>query len=205
MLATYADDTAVIATDDSAIIASSMLQRQLDLITIWLKEWKIKVNAEKSHHVTFTLRRENCPNINMNGRTISTVECVRYLGLHLDRRLTWKQHIKAKQTELKMKTGKMFWLLNRRSQLDLENKVLLYKAILKPVWTYGTLLWGTASHSNIEILQRYQSKTLRMIANAPWYVANKVIHTDLKIPFVKEEIKNIVRSIYTGWNIIQTY
>jgi hypothetical protein len=31
-------------------------------------------------------------------------------------------------------------------------------------------LWGTASTSNMEILERFQSKALRMIADAPWYV-----------------------------------
>jgi hypothetical protein len=33
----------------------------------------------------------------------------------------------------------------------------LYKAILKPIWTYGTQLWGTASTSNTEIRERFQS------------------------------------------------
>jgi hypothetical protein len=28
----------------------------------------------------------------------------------------------------------------------------MYKTILKPIWTYGIQLWGTASTSNIEIL-----------------------------------------------------
>ena len=65
---------------------------------------------------------------------------------------------------------------------------MLYKAILKPVWTYGIQLWGTASNSNIEILQRFQSKTLRSLIDAPWYVTNETIHRDLKIPTVKEEI-----------------
>lgn len=82
----------------------------------------------------------------------------------------------------------MYWLLGRKSELSLENKVKLYKCILKPVWTYGTQLWGTTSNSNIEILQRYQSKTLRCIVNAPWYVTNKQIHQDLKIPYIKDEI-----------------
>jgi hypothetical protein len=43
-------------------------------------------------------------------------------------------------------------------QLSLENKLLVYKVILKPVWTYGVQLWGTASNSNLEILERFQSK-----------------------------------------------
>jgi hypothetical protein len=38
------------------------------------------------------------------------------------------------------------------------------------------------------IIQRFQSKTLRAIADAPWYVSNLTLHNDLKIPFVNNEI-----------------
>jgi hypothetical protein len=38
-------------------------------------------------------------------------------------------------------------------------------------------------------LERLQSKALRMIVDAPWYVPNKVIRRDLQIPTVKEEIR----------------
>jgi hypothetical protein len=37
----------------------------------------------------------------------------------------------------------------------------------QPIWTYGLQLWGTASTSNIEILERFQSKALRMIVDSP--------------------------------------
>ena len=67
----------------------------------------------------------------------------------------------------------------------LENKLLIYKTVLKPVWTYGIELWGCASKSNIEIIQRYQSKLLRTMINAPWYVSNHTLHTDLRIPYVR--------------------
>ncbi|KAI5753871.1 hypothetical protein M8J77_004006 [Diaphorina citri] len=83
----------------------------------------------------------------------------------------------------------MYWLLGPKSKLSLENKVLLYKMILKPVWTYGIELWGCAKPSNINIIQRFQSKTLRSMLGAPFYVSNKTIHDDLKVPFVTEEIK----------------
>jgi hypothetical protein len=36
-------------------------------------------------------------------------------------------------------------------------------------------IWGTASASNTEILERFQSKALRMIVDAPRYVQNTVI------------------------------
>jgi hypothetical protein len=51
-------------------------------------------------------------------------------------------------------------------------------------------IWGMASStSNIEILERFQSKALRMIVDAPWYVPNTVIRRDLQIPTVTEEIR----------------
>jgi hypothetical protein len=84
----------------------------------------------------------------------------------------------------------MYWLLGRKSQLSLSKKLLLYKTILKPIWTYGIKLWGTASTSNIEILERFQSKALRMIVDAPRYVPNTLIRRDLQTPSVKEAISH---------------
>jgi hypothetical protein len=69
----------------------------------------------------------------------------------------------------------MYWLLGHKSKLSIINKVLVYKRILKPLWTYGIQLWGSASISNIEILERFQGKVLRMITDAPRYVPNTVL------------------------------
>jgi hypothetical protein len=84
----------------------------------------------------------------------------------------------------------MYWIIGRKSELSLEYKLLIYKTILKPIWTYGITLWDTASNSNIEIVQRFQNKVLRSIVNAPWYVPNTLLHTHLKIPTFKAEITN---------------
>jgi hypothetical protein len=54
----------------------------------------------------------------------------------------------------------------------------------------NSTLWGTASTSNIKILERHQSKSLHMIVDAPCYVPNTVIRRDLQIPTVKEEIRH---------------
>ena len=84
----------------------------------------------------------------------------------------------------------MYWILGRQSQLSMTNKLILYKVILNPVGTCVIQLWGTASESNIKLLQRYQFKTIRSIINVPWYIANGNIHKDLEMPTVKEEIKS---------------
>jgi hypothetical protein len=81
----------------------------------------------------------------------------------------------------------MYWFLGKKSSLSLENKLLLYKVITKPIWTYGIELWGCSSKSNVNIIQRFQSKTLRLIAGAPRYISNQTLHADLSITTVEEE------------------
>ena len=184
IIATFADDTALLASHANPIIASSTLQRGLDSMEKWFHKWGFKINERKSTHVTFTLRKQTCPQVSINNITVPNKDTVRYLGITLDRRLTWKQHITNKSEQLRDKLKKFYWLIGRRPNLSTQNKITLYKTVIKPVWTYGIQLWGPASNSNIEILQRFQLETLRSLINAPWYVTNETIDRDLKIPTV---------------------
>jgi len=61
----------------------------------------------------------------------------KYLDMTLDAKLLWKAHVKKKREQLGLKCKQMFWLVGRRSSLSIHNKMMLYKQILKPVWTYG--------------------------------------------------------------------
>jgi hypothetical protein len=38
-------------------------------------------------------------------------------------------------------------------------------------------------------MQRSQSKILRIITNAPWYVTNQTLHEDLNVPYITEVIQ----------------
>ncbi|PNF35987.1 hypothetical protein B7P43_G02293 [Cryptotermes secundus] len=188
-IATFADDTALLATDRDPAMASQFLQHHLDLLQEWFKKWKIRINQTKSSQITFTTKRTHCPPVTIDNLQIPVQTEVKYLGLHLDQKLTWQKHIKTKRQHLNLKVQQMSWLLGRKSKLSLENKILIYKCILKPIWTYGVQLWGCAKPSNTKIIQRLQSNVLRSITNAPWYVSNFTLHNDLQIPFVTEEIR----------------
>jgi hypothetical protein len=63
--------------------------------------------------------------------------------------------------------------------------------MLKPIWTYGLQLWGCAKPTSLNIIQRFQSKVLRSIVNALRYISNQSLHNDLKIPFIKDEIRRM--------------
>jgi len=104
-LGTFADDTTLFATHEDPTIASRNLQEHLHIIEKWLKKWKIEVNEPKSSHITFTLWKGHCPAISISQTIIPQTGAVKYLGLHFDCRLSWKEHIarKVKQIDLKQK------------------------------------------------------------------------------------------------------
>jgi hypothetical protein len=94
------------------------LQEHLHIIEKLLKKWKIKVNESKSSHITFTLRKDYCPAVNINQTFIPHTEVVKYLGLHFYCRLNWKEHIATKKNRLG----------NKRDQLVDRKKIpLIYR------------------------------------------------------------------------------
>ena len=86
-IATFVDDTALLASHANPIIASSTLQRGLDSMKKWFHKWGFKINEKKSTHVTFTLRKQTCPQASIYDITVPNNDTVRYLGMTLDRRL----------------------------------------------------------------------------------------------------------------------
>lgn len=193
-VATFADDTALMATGRDILESTSKLQIANNSISNWCKSWKIKLNETKSVHVNFTLKKiENQPNVTLNNIQVPIDNKAKYLGMTLDTKLRWKEHVKIKRKELDLKYRELYWLIGRGSTLSIYNKILIYNQILKPIWIYGIQIWGCAKQVHINSIQTFQNKVLRNIVNAPWYVRNTDIHRDLKIPFVRDEIGKFAR------------
>jgi hypothetical protein len=115
---------------------------------------------------------------------------VNYLGLHIGRRLAWRKLIFAKRMTLGMTITKMYWLFGRKSKLYTSNKILIYKAIFKTIWTDGIQLLDRASTSNTGILERFQSNVLGKTVDELWYMPKTVVRRDLQTPKVKAEIRH---------------
>lgn len=188
---TFADDTVFLFSDLKPEFVSLRIQAHINLIENWCDRWNIKININKCQHVTFTLNKSDCPPVTYKGELIPRASHVRYLGLYLDRRLTFKDHIDKKRKELDIKRKKFYYILNRNSPLSLKNKLLIYKVMLKPIWTYCLPLWGLASSSNIEKIQRFQNITLRVCTGAPNFLSNEDLHKDLSLTTVQEEIHKV--------------
>ncbi|VVC28684.1 Reverse transcriptase domain [Cinara cedri] len=140
----FSDDTAILSTSKNQLTATDNLQASINNIFARTRRWKIKINGDKSVHVNYTLRKtENIP-ILLSQTLIPQKDSAKYLGMHLDSRLNWKHHVRQKKIQVKEKIRKLYWLVGPHSELTIENKRLLYVAIIKPIWTYGIQLWGCA-------------------------------------------------------------
>jgi hypothetical protein len=181
--ATFADDTAVLATDSDPAIAAQKLQTNLLAIQNWFKKWRMKANGFKSIDVTLTTRKDTCPPVQVNNVQLPKNEEVEYLGLHLDRRHLAQTNFRKAETTRNHPHQNV--LITQMQVKTLQTTNFFYTK------QYSNQSGPTEynSTSNIEILESFQSKTLRMIVDAPWYVPNTVIRRDLQIPTVKEEIQ----------------
>jgi hypothetical protein len=169
-------------------IASAYLQLHLDQMTDWYKKRRVKINSSKSVHITFTLKLRLCPNVFINNTPIPTSSTVKYLGVHLDKRLTWSKHIKTKILLLNLRS-RLLKLLYSNQFTYLKTKIKIYKSLLKPIWTNKLQLWGAAKKSNTNKIQTFQNISLRKIISAPYFVSNHMLHNDLHIKTINEEAK----------------
>jgi hypothetical protein len=72
--------------------------------------------------------------------------------------------------------------------------VLLYKQLIRPMMDYACPAWRSAARSHVRRLQMLQSKCLRLVTVAPWYVSNRQIHEDLGVPLFADHIRALTVS-----------
>ncbi len=132
MTTTFDDGTAILCVENTAEKATMHLQHVFNSVVEWTKKWRIKLKGGKSVHVNFTNKRITY-HPSLFDVCIPYAITAKYLGIALDAKLFWKEHIKRKKIELNLKLSKMKWLFGRRSNLSIHNKLLLYKQLIKSV------------------------------------------------------------------------
>ena len=95
-LALYADDTALIATSRQPALLVKYVEAYLSELERWLSKWWIAINVSKSSAMLFakTGRRiSKSRAVELFGEPIQWVDDTRYLGVTLDKQLTWSKYI----------------------------------------------------------------------------------------------------------------
>jgi hypothetical protein len=95
-ISTFADDTAIFVSDSDPAEVCGRLQRQLDTLPDYFKNWKIRVNPTKTQVIYFTRRTSSrmlpASVIKLDDQEMPWSPEVKYLGLYLDKRKTFASH-----------------------------------------------------------------------------------------------------------------
>lgn len=199
-LALYADDTALITQSRRGFLASNRLQAALDNLEEWYEKWRVKINVSKSNAVLFTkkIKKEHIrtTEVTLFEEVIPWQSEAKYLGVIMDRKLTWGSHVKAVQLKTKKRMGLLKPLIKRKSSLSIRNGLLLYKTLLLPIMSYACCAWGTTCNTNIQKLQTVQNVALRQITKSPWYVRNADIRRQTNIDLIKDRLRELATKFY---------
>ncbi|KAJ8911291.1 hypothetical protein NQ315_015294 [Exocentrus adspersus] len=194
----YADDTVLAAQSTEAATAGRYLQRAIDELEEWCNRWKVAINADKSTGIIFTRRptQRRAQEVTINGEAIQWSNNVKYLGVHLDRTMTWGHHVAETIRKAKIARARLYPLLCGESRLNLRNKLLLIKSIIQPQLTYASTAWGHACKTHLKRIQAVENIALRTAISGPWFVRNRDLHRDLEWTPVQEVIKTKAAKVY---------
>ncbi|GFW30849.1 probable RNA-directed DNA polymerase from transposon X-element, partial [Trichonephila clavipes] len=164
----FADDTAILAQSNELQLVTHFLHKHIAKLEDWFSTWKIALNVAKTEAVFFSHHiKKEPPKLYLHNTHVPWSKSTKYLGVILDKRLTFKQHIIHIRRNFNISVAKVFPLIARKSCLSLRNKMLIYKLVLRPILQYASPIWGHAAYSNIKMLESAQNKIIKIITDSP--------------------------------------
>ena len=155
----FADDTSLFSVIHDSVITTLELNSDLSRIKHWAFQWKMSFNPDpnkQAEEVIFSrkLKKFCHPSLRFNNNNVSQVSSQKHLGLTLDNRLTFDEHL----TNVSNKISKTIGLL-RKLQNILPRPALLtiYKCFIRPHLDYGDIIYDQAYnlsfHQKLESIQ----------------------------------------------------
>ena len=89
----FVDDISILCRYDPGETIETKIEKILLKTVSYLKENPLTLNAHKTVVTYFSTRDELEPKISFNGNLIKSAESCRYLGIHLDSKLTFEAHL----------------------------------------------------------------------------------------------------------------
>lgn len=204
----FADDTAILCSGTLATDITNSLQVAFNTVVEFFNKWKILVNQSKTQAIFFTRKRKNIY-IPMNSIILNHVDVnwesnVRYLGVILDKKLNFADHIHyvIKKTNILIRT--LYPFINRNSRLSLENKMYLFRSIFQSTIFYGAPVWADIAKAHIYKIQVVQNKILKMILNLPWHYSTTILHDLAGIELASARLAKL-HSNFVNRSINSTY
>ena len=95
----------------------------------------------------------------MQGIEIPFVQDLRYLGLNFDPKLSWAKHVTERVKKCNKRWNLTRCLVGQKWGLSPEKTLWIYKAIIRPIMSYGSLVWAHRLNKTLETaLNRLQRR-----------------------------------------------
>ena len=166
-LVLFADDTNIFAKSSEPSELFKKVNRGLKELDKWFKCNKLTLNLKKTEYIYFggpgTKGQVN-EKLEIGGEEIRRVEGARFLGVWVDKKLSWTEHI----GNVVAKVGRLVGILGRvRNSLGGRAVHMLYNALILPHLQYCLMVWGDFQEGKNkklgEDLLKYQKRIVGMI------------------------------------------
>ena len=162
----FADDVSLLITGVDLPVMADIMQGAIDMATTWGSSCGLTFGSAKTVAVIFSHKRTvkaSLPELFINGDRIQYSDSAKYLGVTLDCRLNFKEHVREKckkATRLLMAAREA---LGKLWGPSLRTTKWMYEAIVRPQISYGALVWAHKVPLNSAPLVRVQRLAMLMI------------------------------------------
>ena len=185
----FADDTFIVYNSKKAKTIETIIDTELKHVVEWLALNKLSLNANKTELIFFYSKRHafNYDNLSIKfcGKKLIPVNHVKYLGMYLDKHLSWNVHIQ----ELSKKLSRANGLLSKlRYNAPFSTCLQVYYAIFYSYLIYGCNVWGLTTKENLDKIEILQKKCVRILNFAPFNSPTNRFFIDMKLLKVRDII-----------------
>ena len=180
----FADDAKLLYSSNNLQELSATVYNELSNIMQWLNANRLSLNIEKTNFMIFRPRGKNevCPTIHICGAEIQEVDSAKCLGIMVDNKSNWMEHIKCISQKIAKGIG---IIIKARKSFESETLLNLYNALILPHISYGIQVWGTAASIHLHRLYVLQKKIVRIICGVhprthtePLYKSLNILNID---------------------------
>ena len=159
----FADDTTLYITNKNLRVLKACIEHDLSIITDWFGANSLTLNINKTSLLLFDYRKQqnNVLELNVSGNIIKSVKCTKFLGVILDDKLSWDNHL----DQLRSKINQNYALLCRSKKLlNVHGMKILYHALIYSHLSYCIVLWGSMlSAESTRKLGTLQNKCVKLV------------------------------------------
>ena len=149
------------------------LQLHIDYFSEYCQTWKLKVNIDETKIVISGSRfTNNFPSFTFDGKNLEAATEISYIGLILS---VSGSFLSTKKALVNTANKAMHEVLKkgRLHKLSVKCQYDLFDKIVKTILLYGCEIWG---FSNIELLERVQSKSCKLLLNLKKSTPNCMVY-----------------------------